>query len=508
MIPPHPKNVGLPFPRWHQGQAEALNWIDHEQQGRQVLFLDAPTATGKSGIAYTIPQMLDVSAYWVTWSKKLQDQGVGGVPVPSIKGRGNFACVKGEADGLGSCEFKVCDDDNPDEENPGKLALECPFVQQFKTGADAPLTILNYALLFQYMYHPKRPLPWRPWVICDEGDVLEAALGGYLDVQLDRQWFEDIEFPVELPSNGRDEERLALWASKAREDGLTRQAETPRQAMEWKKAQDMALKTEGALLSGYIVDDNGMTISLRVLWPLKFARSTLLNRFKHILIMSATLGDIPSMAEEMGLPAESWTSLAVPSAIPVSRRLIYYSPVANLKHDATELDYQSMADAIIKWGRNDFPRDRGIVHVSSYRHARRLGNLLFHRGLGDRVYIQDRPGATLQKRWEASPDGVLVSPVAGLGLDLPYVFPWQVVAKLPYPGLADKIVRLRLSQNPKWYRRATAHKTVQMAGRVTRTPTDEGITIIADSSFKVLYQKSTTSFPDWFKEALKWEGQY
>jgi Rad3-related DNA helicase len=47
-----------------------------------------------------------------------------------------------------------------------------------------------------------------------------------------------------------------------------------------------------------------------------------------------------------------------------------------------------------------------------------------------------------------------------------------------------------------------------MAGRVTRTPDDEGITIIADSSFKTLYNKARASFPDWFSEALKWESQW
>jgi Rad3-related DNA helicase len=389
--------------------------------------------------------MLDSPAYWITWSKKLQDQA-GMLGVPTIKGRGNFPCDRGAREGLDSCEFKFCDDDDPENENPGKYAPDCPFIQQFKRGADAELTALNYALFLQYMYHPKRPLPWRPWLIADEGDVLEDALAGYMDVYLDRVWFENIEFPVELPANGKDEDRLAAWTRRALDEEILHQAEGSKQYLEWKKAQDMAKQAEGALQQQYIVDDTGLVISLRVVWPLKYAKM-LLNRFKHVLIMSATLGDIKAMAGEMGLPDSTWSSLAVPSAIPVSRRLIYYSPVANLRHDCTELDYISMADAIIGWGREDYPRDRGIIHVSSYKHARRLGQLLFSRGLGQRVHIQDRPGPTVQQKWEASPDGVLVSPVAGLGLDLPYVFPWQVVAKLPYPGLGDKIVRLRLHQN-------------------------------------------------------------
>jgi len=506
MIPRLPRDVGLPYPHWHEGQEQALQWLEDNWQQFHVLFLDAPTATGKSGVAYTVPKLTDSDGYWATWSKKLQDQGAT-LGVPSIKGRSNFPCKEGLDEGLDSCEFKVCDDDDPANEEPGRLALKCPFIQQFKTGANAPLTVLNYALLLQYLYHPKRPLPWRPWLIADEGDVLEDALAGYLDVTLDRIYLERIEFPVELPSDGRDLDKLMHWAEKARAPDVMDGVFDTRQRHAWRLVQDLAERTKSAIESEYILDDRDMVITLRVLWPLRHMK-VLLNRFRHLLIMSATLGDIKAMAKEMVLGDSEWTSLAVPSAIPVDRRLIYYAPVANLKHEATALDYERMADAIIKWGKEDYPRSRGLVHVSSYNHARRLGQLLFARGLGYRVHIQDRPGPKPQAAWEASPDGVLVSPVAGLGLDLPYVFPWQVVAKLPYPGLGDKIVRMRLHDNPAWYDRKTSHKTVQMAGRVTRTPTDEGITIITDSSFKKLYHRSRSSFPQWFADALRWEGQY
>jgi len=498
-----PKQLGFPYPSWHPGQEQAMEWLLDNYQDTHVMLLDAPTASGKSAIAKAIEQLTGEWVYDATWSRKLQKQYTEEFHVPNIMGRGNFECKPGAEHGAEFCDLRFCDDDDPARGYPGELAPHCPFIQQFNAGTAAPFAVLNYLVLFNYLGHPKRPLPRREWLVCDEGHMLEDAIGQYVDVYLDRVWFEKIGFPVELPIDGKVKANILDWSEAAGEVETMR--EDKKTQLAWNEAKRMAAQAANKIAKGFIVDDDGLVISIRCLWPLEQARELFIDFFPHVLVMSATIGDMDALARAMGLPKDSYKKLSVPSCIPVGQRPIYIEPISSLSYNAEPVDYERMADAIIDWAQNQFPSEKGLVHVSSYMMAKRLGRLLATRGLGNRVVIQDRRDPKIQEYWERTSGTILCSPVAGLGLDLPYLFGWQVIAKLAYPSLSDKIVRMRKDIDINWYLRQTANKTVQMAGRVCRTPTDEGITIIADSSFKNnVWRRARNSFPGWFAEALRW----
>lgn len=503
MLKYSPEQLGFPYPSWHPGQEQALEWLLEHYQNTHVMLLDAPTASGKSAIAKALEQLTNELMYDATFSRKLQEQYTKEFGVPNIMGRGNFRCKPGEDSGSEFCDMRFCDDDDPHTGEPGILAPHCPFIKQFEAGARAPFTVLNYLVLFNYLHHLKRPLPRREWLVCDEGHMLEGVIGQYVDVYLDRIWFEKVEFPVELPLDGKVKVNVLEWAAKAKDVEVM--GEDKKTQMYWNQAKQLAGQAAEKLSKGFILDDDGLVISIRCLWPLEQARELFVDQFPHVLIMSATLGDMDALARAMGLPRAAYETLSVPSCIPATNRPIYIEPIVSLKYQAPEVDYECMADAIIGWAGEQFPNEKGLIHVSSYQMAKRLGRLLATRGLGNRVVIQDRRDPKIQEYWERTSGTILCSPVAGLGLDLPYLFGWQVIAKLAYPSLSDKIVRMRKDIDINHYLRQTASKTVQTAGRVCRTPTDEGITIIADSSFKRnLWQRARNSFPDWFSEALRW----
>ena len=501
-----PKQLGFHYPSWHPGQEQALDWIMSQYQNTHVLLLDAPTASGKSAIAKSLEQLTGEWAYNATWSKKLQKQYATEFGVPTIMGRGNFECKPGTESGLEFCDGRFCDDDEPTKGVEGTLAPFCPFLQQFYAGTAAPFTVLNYLVLFHYLTHAKRPLPHREWIICDEAHMLEDGIGMFVDVYLDRIWFEKVDFPVELPYLGGSmttKADIINWAKQAKDVEVG--GESRKTQLQWNQAKQLAERAVEACGKGFIIDDNGLVISIRCLWPLELARELFIDNFTHVLLMSATLGDMDALSKALLLPRDSYQALSVPSCIPAASRPIYIEPVASLVHDAKELDYTTMADAIIRWASEQFPNEKGIIHVSSYAMAKKLGRLIYSRGMGDRIVIQDRRDNRIQDYWEHTPATVLISPVAGLGLDLPYLFSWQVIAKLAYPFLGDKIIKMRKNADIDWYLRQTANKTVQTAGRVCRTPTDEGITIIADSSFgSNLWKRTKASFPAWFVDAMRW----
>ena len=81
----------------------------------------------------------------------------------------------------------------------------------------------------------------------------------------------------------------------------------------------------------------------------------------------------------------------------------------------------------------------------------------------------------------------------------------QLIAKVPYPDLGDKLTRLR-SEEPgvgrRMYAAMTLAKIAQTAGRVMRHDKDFGETIILDGSFRRLWTWHQDLAPEWFKEVL------
>ena len=81
----------------------------------------------------------------------------------------------------------------------------------------------------------------------------------------------------------------------------------------------------------------------------------------------------------------------------------------------------------------------------------------------------------------------------------------QLIAKLPFGDLGDKLTRLR-SEEPgignRFYAAVTAGRIAQAAGRVMRHDLDFGETVILDGAFKRLWSWHRDVFPAWFADIL------
>jgi Rad3-related DNA helicase len=478
MIPKTPRAAGVNQAQWYGPQLQALEWFD--RQNEKVLFLDAPTASGKTFLIKGLHALTQQKVYAGTWTRALQEQHSEMLNIPKILGRGNFRCNK-EDD---TCDWGYCQDDS------------CPFVQQLKVGQEAPITTLNYAVLMQYL----SKLQPRPWLVCDEGHKLEDALDNYLQIEISRIWYEDIDFPI-MPPDSVNPADLREWARKVKE--TTMLPVDRKQAMRWERAKNTAFKAAAATEEERIWTDNGYEITSQVLWPLTFFPAVL-SAFQRVLIMSATLGDMDTLAKSMGL-RDDYATLALGSTIPENNRLIHVKPRAFLKRGCTALDIASVANDIMYLAEEVFPGQRGLVHVSSYELARKLGTAVANAGLGTRSLWEQRNSPGVREQWANRLDApVLTTPAAALGLDLPYLFGWQVIAKCPLPDLGNPAVRARANADHTWYDRRSSDGVVQMAGRVVRTPQDNGVTVITCPYFKKLMKRTPNSFPKWFKQALRY----
>ncbi len=80
--------------------------------------------------------------------------------------------------------------------------------------------------------------------------------------------------------------------------------------------------------------------------------------------------------------------------------------------------------------------------------------------------------------------------------------------RLPFLSLGDKqTARKRWTggkggDGERWYLLETVRNIVQAAGRIVRSPTDYGETIILDARWPRFYEENKQSFPAWFREAV------
>ena len=79
---------------------------------------------------------------------------------------------------------------------------------------------------------------------------------------------------------------------------------------------------------------------------------------------------------------------------------------------------------------------------------------------------------------------------------------FQVICKVPYPFLGDKLVKKRMNKWKGWYPLQTAKAVVQSVGRSVRSSDDHAVTYILDSDWDRFYSFNRNLFPKDFRESL------
>ena len=99
---------------------------------------------------------------------------------------------------------------------------------------------------------------------------------------------------------------------------------------------------------------------------------------------------------------------------------------------------------------------------------------------------------------------VLLSPSMQEGVDLKGdLSRFQILCKVPYPYLGDKLVKKRMHKWKWWYPLQTAKTIVQSVGRSVRSVDDTAVTYILDADFDRFYDKHKSLFPQEFRDTIK-----
>jgi ATP-dependent DNA helicase DinG len=533
--------------------------------GKRVVVGELPTGAGKTDACKTVANALrsiGKSTFMLTSQRILQDQYADDYPAPDIetlKGRANYACThpsaeegQDAADGvcrrrakgiLGEC---LTDDARPIAEaaqlTPMQAAVSlelpsgchlCPYWAQLQRCHDAAISLFNFSsFLFQQRISrfPKRAL-----MIVDEAHNCESQLMSFVTLELsewalslvgvriDREIRTKAEFLDWLAET--DLVALILRRLKAAENDaedsmdsddvdLSAAEVDALKELDGKLANFMAFleKTEWVLevvrYNDKRTGDERRKIVARPLYAKDFAQDLLFRHAERLVFMSATILDVQVLAKNLGLSMDEIELVRTPCDFPIENRPIYKDYCGNFgfkyftaeqnPKDPTKPKFVRKVTEILERHRGQ----RGIVHCHSFS----LSKILFDEVDTDRFLFQDHfdsKEAMLAEHARRT-DSVIVAPAMHEGLDLKGdLSRFQVIAKMPWPNMQDRIIKRRMDMDSQWYAWLCALKIVQSYGRSVRSREDWAVTYILDAGFESFLWKNAKMLPDWFHEALR-----
>lgn len=532
------------------------------RSGKRVVVGELPTGAGKTDACKTLANALrsaGKATFMLTSQKILQDQYSTDYPSPDIealKGRANYSCThpsaeegQDAADGVCRRKSKSILGDCVDQDEAGPIARSmdatvlqaavglalpatchrCPYWEQLQKCHDASISLFNFSsFLFQQRIgrFPKREL-----MIVDEAHNTESQLMNYVTMEL-TEWtlsLVDVKIDREIHTKAEFLDWLAatdLVATIARklkdldgedfqlgEEILSAAEKDALEDLQGKLENFMAFleKTEWILEVVTYNDRRGeerRKIVARPLYAKDFAQDLLFKHAERLVFMSATILDVEVWAKNLGLPMSEIELIRTPCDFPVDNRIIWKDYCGNMGHkyfsiqqnpkDPTEPKFVRKVAEIL----DRHAGQRGIIHCHSFT----LAKVLYQGVETDRFLFQEHFNSKEEMLAEHSrrTDSVIVAPAMHEGLDLKGdLSRFQVIAKVPWPNMQDRVVKTRMDRDQAWFSWLTALKMVQSYGRSVRSKDDWAATYLLDSGFESFMWKSAKMLPDWFHDALQ-----
>ena len=209
---------------------------------------------------------------------------------------------------------------------------------------------------------------------------------------------------------------------------------------------------------------------------------------------------VKGLIEKTGIKKEDVAFISIPSPFPVENRPTIVSPIASMSSKNIDKGLPKMAQAV-KAILDAHPNEKGIIHCHSYKIAQYLKrNVRSSRLI---THNSENRIKKLKIHMADSRPTVLLSPSMQEGVDLKGdLSRFQILCKVPYPYLGDKLVKKRMHKWKWWYPLQTAKTIVQAVGRSVRSDEDHAVTYILDSNWSGFYNKNKNLFPEDFRKCV------
>jgi Rad3-related DNA helicase len=521
--------------------------VAHLRAGVKVVFIDAPTGSGKTLMGEAIRSIVNPhdSSPYVCTTKSLQAQIQDDFPYAKIlKGRANYPTRYHPED----YPIESCDDcdtqrihiepSTPPEwlkadlKEYGLLRLTstdkdgnlwanrcdlcgvqpmCTYIQARDEALYAPLCVTNTAYYLREANGPGRTSN-RRLTIVDEADEFFNTVLDTFTVQVPRYLLHRMPRPeTQKPEDiGPWIEKMLNWLrieySTWERDKRAKVAEIGAKKYR-RRMNGLSQLIQNLSIAG---EDDGLWVyegpskrsrkdykvaTLRPVWAGEWIHDYVWAHADQWVLMSASFVSCDLEAQHLQLEPDDYAVVKIDYAFEPERKPVRFWPSAkpytskeeragfNTAHDAAKKIYK-----ILGW----YPDERVLVHTVSHQRTKDIARAL--RAITDRTIIDfDGGGSDLREEriaaYRATEGAVLVS----AGLERGYDFKYDdcrvcIIAKTPFPYFGDPVVTARVHGHgpvgQAWADMTTARAATQMVGRGMRAEDDWLVTYILDAAFR------------------------
>lgn len=526
----------FPYKEPREQQSNVINKVLSEfKNNKKYAIIDCGTGVGKSAIGLTIAQAIinsseyegiyENGAYFLTTQKILQKQyedDFSKSGLISLYSSSNYNC---SIDKTVSCkEVQTGIRTNSMPKKYSSCNYNCAYKKLKKSFIEKNLGITNFSyFLTEKSYSQK--IPNKKVLIVDEAHNLENELSRFIEISVSEYFAEKI-LKIKIPKNLKTQFQTFNWIKNFYYPEISKKIRfisaqlekfgiTTGKLEEFSKITkhfDMLVSHEKKILNfislydkdNWIFDTENVKSKYKkfVFKPIEvapYAKDYLLKYADYVIFMSATIISHEGFSITLGLPADETISVKESSPFLPSKSPIVFSPAGSMSMkniDNTLPIMTKMIKEIIK----NHPNEKGIIHTHNIRIAEALSRNLKSRRL--LIAYGENRDAVLNKHVNSKEPTILLSPSMAEGVNLKGdLSRFQIICKVPFPYLGDKVVGKKIKKWKWWYDTQTIRTVIQSVGRSIRSEDDEAITYILDSDWERIYSKNKDVFPRNFIES-------
>jgi ATP-dependent DNA helicase DinG len=510
----------FPFPSIRPQQSEAIdfclkNFINSE---KKFCIIEAATGVGKSAIGLTIARYInslntpgdyyEKGSYFLTTQKILQEQYVSDFPsVVSLKSASNYKCKYHKKNSCSESQQLLRAEDKTSKFFKA-CSYGCIYKERKQKFIDSSESITNFPYFLTETNYSGKIKP-RELLVIDEGHNIESVLSSFVEVSISEYFSKNVlkmRFPQKMTQHQtflwiRDEylpeskRRLKHYEASIEKFGgekirerlkdfksLTSQFDLLRSHVGKLKKFVKLYNSENWVFETSYTEKKGFRkITFKPIDVSTYADDVLFKMGRKIIIMSATIMNHDIFTRTLGINSENSCFVSLASPFPKENRPVMISPVGSMSTKNIEKTLPKLSQAV-KEILDHHKDEKGIIHCKTYKIANYIKNYL----RDSRILVHDSQNrdAILEKHIKSKKPTVLLSPSMTEGVDLAGESSrFQIICKVPYPYLGDKLIRKRMNSIKGWYELQTAKSIVQSIGRSVRSEEDHAVTYILDSDF-------------------------
>jgi len=404
----------FPFPTIRPAQEKMLDTFVHSvQTGKKFTIIECPTGGGKSGTGIaaaswskTLPAFGKSGAYLLSPQKSLTAQYLrdfSSMGLLEMRGKANYHCNTHDSD----CDTGALLNKHTHGGDDRKVCDDCPYTLAKKAIVESPLGgVMNFAYYLNETQYAGQ-LGTRTLLVLDEAHSAEEHILGFVDNEITQHKSEEYgsgRLPFVKPGENSKVREWCLSVFRPAAQAFMTKLEDLIESAKYSNNRNEAVKLAKKLdaadkficrLNRFLNNEDlsdwfcwsekeSGNLIVKPLTAVGFAEDVFFRKAAHILMMSATILDFPTVMRNLGISRNDAECLALPSDFPKENRPIFYKPVGLMSYNHIDNTLPKLAKMLEKILLK-YPDKKGIIHTHSFKVNRFVVGYLKEQGFSSRI---------------------------------------------------------------------------------------------------------------------------